>query len=199
MTEPIAEASSGAFAVPLRPPRKRRRPALSCVQCRRRKVKCDRKMPCSQCTQYNNTVCEYEDPEVHARTRGSTTHTIQNNSSTLPLNQSHDVPVLRESILFNTTRTIAPPVAGTRSPTASVSWGTAPRTEFSRPEQQPSESSIGAGIPQPEPSVQELKERVRKLEAIVSRSINYAQSPFEHESYVPTTNVPKFRGNIHKS
>ncbi|KAJ5294258.1 hypothetical protein N7508_009079 [Penicillium antarcticum] len=31
-------------------PRKRRRPALSCEQCRRRKVRCDREMPCGPCT-----------------------------------------------------------------------------------------------------------------------------------------------------
>ncbi|GLA08392.1 hypothetical protein AnigIFM60653_009923 [Aspergillus niger] len=30
-------------------PRKRRRPALSCIECRRRKVKCDRHNPCGQC------------------------------------------------------------------------------------------------------------------------------------------------------
>lgn len=31
------------------PPRKRRRPALSCVSCRRRKIKCDRTQPCKNC------------------------------------------------------------------------------------------------------------------------------------------------------
>jgi hypothetical protein len=29
--------------------RRRRRPALSCIECRRRKIKCDRKGPCAQC------------------------------------------------------------------------------------------------------------------------------------------------------
>lgn len=31
------------------PPRKRRRPALACEQCRRRKIRCDRNTPCDQC------------------------------------------------------------------------------------------------------------------------------------------------------
>ncbi|KAI1762435.1 hypothetical protein GGR53DRAFT_418680 [Hypoxylon sp. FL1150] len=31
------------------PPRKRRRPALSCLECRRRKIKCDRNEPCAHC------------------------------------------------------------------------------------------------------------------------------------------------------
>lgn len=32
-----------------RQPRKRRRPALSCIECRRRKIKCDRNDPCQHC------------------------------------------------------------------------------------------------------------------------------------------------------
>jgi hypothetical protein len=43
------------------PPRKRRRPALSCIECRRRKVKCDRTMPCNHCRQSKSAVCAYKD------------------------------------------------------------------------------------------------------------------------------------------
>ncbi|KAI1804198.1 hypothetical protein F4811DRAFT_521150 [Daldinia bambusicola] len=32
-----------------RQPRRRRRPALSCIECRRRKIKCDRSEPCTNC------------------------------------------------------------------------------------------------------------------------------------------------------
>lgn len=52
-------------------PRKRRRPALSCVQCRRRKIKCDRNFPCGQCEQSKSaTACFYSpddapSPAVH--------------------------------------------------------------------------------------------------------------------------------------
>jgi hypothetical protein len=41
-------------------PRKRRRPPLSCTECRRRKVKCDRKQPCSHCILWL-TTCHYVD------------------------------------------------------------------------------------------------------------------------------------------
>ncbi|KAJ5675963.1 hypothetical protein N7462_008860 [Penicillium macrosclerotiorum] len=42
------------------PPRKRRRPALSCEQCRRRKVRCDREMPCGPCTKALDSLsCSY--------------------------------------------------------------------------------------------------------------------------------------------
>ncbi|KAJ6007769.1 hypothetical protein N7540_011745 [Penicillium herquei] len=41
-------------------PRKRRRPALSCEQCRRRKVRCDREMPCGPCTKIHPSLkCLY--------------------------------------------------------------------------------------------------------------------------------------------
>ncbi|KAI0097760.1 hypothetical protein GGR51DRAFT_540221 [Nemania sp. FL0031] len=40
------------------PPRRRRRPALSCVACRRRKIKCDRASPCARCIS-TNTRCTY--------------------------------------------------------------------------------------------------------------------------------------------
>lgn len=43
------------------PIRKRRRPALSCIECRRRKIKCDRNNPCNHCKQTKNAVCVYKD------------------------------------------------------------------------------------------------------------------------------------------
>lgn len=40
-------------------PKKRRRPALSCEQCRRRKVRCDRGTPCATCVQTGAPTCSY--------------------------------------------------------------------------------------------------------------------------------------------
>jgi hypothetical protein len=41
-------------------PRKRtRRPALSCIECRMRKVRCDRKEPCSACIKIKSEKCTY--------------------------------------------------------------------------------------------------------------------------------------------
>ncbi|RAK70945.1 uncharacterized protein BO72DRAFT_473633 [Aspergillus fijiensis CBS 313.89] len=36
-------------------PRQRRRPALACRECRRRKIKCDHKTPCAQCRRYGTS------------------------------------------------------------------------------------------------------------------------------------------------
>ncbi|KAB5517515.1 fungal-specific transcription factor [Coniochaeta sp. 2T2.1] len=41
------------------PTKKRRRPAFSCIECRTRKVKCDRASPCSQCVKVKITFCTY--------------------------------------------------------------------------------------------------------------------------------------------
>ncbi|KAJ5392658.1 transcriptional regulator family: Fungal Specific TF [Penicillium cosmopolitanum] len=41
--------------------RKRRRPAHSCVECRRRKVRCDRNKPCGQCVSHGAPSCNYAD------------------------------------------------------------------------------------------------------------------------------------------
>lgn len=43
------------------PPRKRQRVRLSCLECRRRKLSCDREFPCSRCLQSGTSdKCEYE-------------------------------------------------------------------------------------------------------------------------------------------
>ncbi|EED12503.1 conserved hypothetical protein [Talaromyces stipitatus ATCC 10500] len=44
----------------MEPPPKRRRPPLSCTECRRRKVKCDRKQPCCHCVLWTRP-CVYVD------------------------------------------------------------------------------------------------------------------------------------------
>lgn len=41
------------------PPNRRRRPALSCLHCRSRKVRCDQKKPCSQCKRSKDVTCTY--------------------------------------------------------------------------------------------------------------------------------------------
>ncbi|KAF7592142.1 hypothetical protein BBP40_000629 [Aspergillus hancockii] len=40
--------------------RRRRRPAVSCSLCRRRKIRCDRKTPCNNCVRSKNEACIYE-------------------------------------------------------------------------------------------------------------------------------------------
>lgn len=60
----MSEAVDVAPVTPVAPPRKRRRPALSCEQCRRRKIKCDRTYPCGQCIQSKAAACTYSPGSV---------------------------------------------------------------------------------------------------------------------------------------
>lgn len=55
---------------PTEPPRKRRRPALSCFECRRRKIKCDRNYPCNHCVQSKIQNCNYS-PDAAASVAGN--------------------------------------------------------------------------------------------------------------------------------
>jgi hypothetical protein len=45
------------------PVRKRRRPAVACTECRRRKVKCDRSLPCASCV-LGTLSCAYNTPDI---------------------------------------------------------------------------------------------------------------------------------------
>ncbi|KAI6597145.1 hypothetical protein MCOR06_002187 [Pyricularia oryzae] len=57
----------GASSV-VRLQRKRRRPALACDECRRRKVKCDRAVPCTNCVRHQCAdVCSYHASHVPRR------------------------------------------------------------------------------------------------------------------------------------
>jgi hypothetical protein len=51
------------------PAKRRRRPALSCVECRSRKVRCDRNKPCGACTRVRSTTCSYRPHREGARAR----------------------------------------------------------------------------------------------------------------------------------
>lgn len=47
------------------PVRRRRRPPLSCEQCRKRKIRCDRNVPCSHCVRSkSSSVCTYAPAHV---------------------------------------------------------------------------------------------------------------------------------------
>ena len=83
---------------------------------------------------------------------------------------------------------------------SSMTPGTAPRADpplADEPHQ--SENSLGVGASEIEPNVKELKERVRKLEAIVSSSSNFAHSLAVTGSGIPVTNIPKLHGSHEKT
>ena len=57
-------------------PRRRRRPALSCVECRIRKVKCDRQKPCESCKRIESATCSYRSHRAMTRSRKETSRDL---------------------------------------------------------------------------------------------------------------------------
>lgn len=47
--------------------RKRRRPMLACFECRRRKIRCDRKHPCGPCVKSNCSTCAFREDATGTR------------------------------------------------------------------------------------------------------------------------------------
>ncbi|KAI0444459.1 hypothetical protein F4803DRAFT_249532 [Xylaria telfairii] len=64
LAEPVSSAEDRQTSEPEAakpPPRKRRRIVISCTECHRRKQKCDRKLPCTNCQSRNKeSSCRYE-------------------------------------------------------------------------------------------------------------------------------------------
>ncbi|KAE9382255.1 hypothetical protein N431DRAFT_360951 [Stipitochalara longipes BDJ] len=75
------------------PPRKRRRPALSCEQCRRRKIKCDRTYPCGQCLQSKTSTCSYSPDTIRRLRHVSETASVAAQPSVGLPDRARDVPV----------------------------------------------------------------------------------------------------------
>lgn len=73
-------------------PRKRRRPALSCEQCRRRKIKCDRNYPCGQCLQSKTASCSYSPDTVRGSRHVSDKASLPTPSSVGIPNRPRDIP-----------------------------------------------------------------------------------------------------------
>lgn len=67
------------------PAKLRRRPALSCVECRMRKVKCDRKEPCGACIKIKSEKCTYRPrrPGLRKSTKKSPSSQGDDNDSNL--------------------------------------------------------------------------------------------------------------------
>ena len=53
--------STPTGTIKLAEPRRRNRPALSCIQCRTRKIRCDRNEPCASCMKSKIVNCTYEE------------------------------------------------------------------------------------------------------------------------------------------
>jgi hypothetical protein len=135
------------------PPRKRRRPALSCIECRRRKIKCDRNDPCAHCVSLK-TRC------VHRAYHEPVTQQPP----------PQDIPV--DMISGTSTTALSPlsPARGRIDPHVSTQHDQPLGLSISvaLPAQQAnSDESLHQGRPQEaEPDFQKLVQRVQRLEQV---------------------------------
>lgn len=82
--------------------KKRNRPTLSCNVCKRRKVKCDRKQPCTSCIKYNVTLmCKYSvSPSSNEHSSGNEAANTNMNA----LRQEEELSAHALSLLLNEER-----------------------------------------------------------------------------------------------
>ncbi|KAK6592897.1 C6 zinc finger domain-containing protein [Botrytis cinerea] len=178
---------------PLPPPqpRKRRRPALSCIQCRRRKIKCDRNMPCGQCISSKTSECQYSsDPAPHSkRSRVNENGQYPVTSSAVghsPGSTTHASPNSNGGT-DNAIRCILPNSTSFWAERTTIDEGPLPlRGQTTAPRQTPSD-----------PTVQALLDRVHKLEQIISE--NDAMDAGPSLVNAPYVRGPSLRGSLSKT
>jgi hypothetical protein len=120
-------------------PRKRRRPPLACEQCRRRKLRCDRNLPCTPCSRSRESLtCSY-----------SPSHIPQADTSA-------------------SIGELSPVVISKRAEGRKRSFASAFSTEGSRNAGDLGESIDPDGPPQTAQVIENLQERIRQLEDLVS-------------------------------
>lgn len=177
MSEPLSPAASV---------KRRRRPALSCEQCRRRKVKCDRNHPCGQCLQVKSGACVYEPSRpvgVSRRTRDTAA------PASFPGKSSTGIP----------TR-----VQGTPSSLSTnvTSVGVSPSSAYLSNATLPSSynSSIGGSAESHQdetPRNKDLLDRIRKLEAELA--ISKSERTNNVPSPIPSAAPKKLKATVSKT
>ncbi|OJJ43661.1 hypothetical protein ASPZODRAFT_136113 [Penicilliopsis zonata CBS 506.65] len=162
-------------------PPKRRRPPLSCTECRRRKLKCDRLLPCSQCVRSKTAdSCIYTglQPEMRAQRQPSSEIAAhQDNTSPLAIS-SNAISVPRPPgglPSANTTTTAITTVAAAQNSSPSQAGVFVFDSKLKNPAHRITKA------PRPPDEVHELRRRVQTLEHALARAAN-VPTP-EHSGY----------------
>lgn len=160
--------------------RKRRRPAISCARCRRRKIKCDQCVPCNNCKRAKVDDCTY--PETHtpakrASRRASSRSPPPRANSQLPLR--HSAPQHQTTPALWTTS--AQPTPATRKIRQSSSHGISVEPESTAWRNAISSTSSSAA----------LRAQIRDLEATLE-SLEQTQEPNKQSIPRAQPSGPKF-------
>jgi hypothetical protein len=161
-------------------PRKRRRPALSCEQCRRRKIKCDRNYPCGQCMQSTTASCSYSPDTIRV-----SRHVSQRSSG--PAQTSGGIPNRARSIpggsnTHTSSTGISPNDTQLSDATYASSW-TSPSAEHNDGET---------------PNPKTLLDRIQRVEKGLASCAS--EQPFPLcENYNPHASSKELRGTVSKT
>ncbi|KAF2477302.1 uncharacterized protein BDR25DRAFT_251952 [Lindgomyces ingoldianus] len=132
--------------------RRRRRPAVSCSLCRRRKIRCNRESPCSNCIRSRNEACIYE------------THTSLSPQKSIGHEQNTELGLASDPRECRESHYSAPIDGTSKTSTASTipSYSSSPLvTSLANASSLPSQASAQ--------DVESLKSRIRQLEMQLSR------------------------------
>lgn len=142
LIRPFFEALTCEVVMDEEPHRRRRRPALSCLPCRRRKIKCDRVNPCGRCVS-TKTRCTYR---MYGGQSQSQDECERDTTSSDPGTYATP-PVGRTQVAGRDTLTAGPGQLSASTPVAPLS-------------DQPNSANDHA----PDTSLQDIAQRLRKLE-----------------------------------
>lgn len=152
-------------------------------------MKCDQKIPCTQCTKSKVVLCKYDpDATPHRReTRpASNTTSLETTSSEMPPKDKVSYLIPRRNNV-----SVAKPL---------LSNTLTSKTGFQdvNVTQQPLDPSE---VSQKGKSVEELNDRIQQLETMVTSLINpeQGQTTTENEFECPIENLARLKGSIHKS
>ena len=179
--------------------------SVSCVECRRRKIKCDRNEPCTQCIQSKNSTCRYKDGNSYPAAPKTAEAKSSAKSSASPLSSDQlgahgfvhfDPEVLssdHDGRLSRSVSMIAPVFGESHSNSTTLYTPSADSPEEPKPDQ----------------SVQILSERLSKLEknltTVSSRNSDPLWTSFSSLDkpgffgQATTVPVPELRGSVSKT
>lgn len=117
ISPPEASSQNSSVQTPPRPRNKRARPPISCLECRRKKLRCDRIQPCLQCKKGGReTLCVFVNKPSVQRTQAKSTAEITLQPSTRLQSEftspaleskSHEADAGRKSWMANRGRPVA--------------------------------------------------------------------------------------------
>ncbi|KAH8689996.1 hypothetical protein BGW36DRAFT_401452 [Talaromyces proteolyticus] len=148
--------------------RRRRRPPLSCIQCRKRKIKCNREPTCSNCMRSKNSTCVYEnDPSQPSKQNAGCDQTSDSGLSKRA-QEKNDFSVFSN----NYSSTSRPSTIVTHAPSSLLAPSSVPTPP----------SQISAQ------DVEFMQNRIKKLEDKLSKISPASSGPSSVSPLVPTPN-----------